>query len=234
MRTGFRTQTGRGFTLIELLVVIAVIGILSALLLPVLSKAKERGRSISCLSNIRQLGMAAALYAADNKDQLPPRLFIPYWVLPLQPYYHDVALLKCPSEPNGSARSYLINGWNDYFAEVLSPPDFAAFMAFKWPEGMRMSKIPNPSATITFGEKRSGSPHAYMDLLQGVRGNDVEELEHGRHGGGNSPRARSSNYGFADGSARSLKFGKSITPINLWAATDKWRNTPPPSLQSLE
>jgi len=234
MRTRLNTQAGHGFTLVELLVVIGVIGILAALLLPVVSKAKERGRSTACLSNLRQLDMAAIMYAGDNKDHLPPRTFIPYWVLPLQPYYRDVALLKCPTEQNGSARSYLINGWNDFFVETLSPQDFAAFMQFHWPQGMKMSQIPIPSETVLFGEKRTGSPHAYMDFLQGVAGNDIEELEHGRHGGGSSVRARTSSFAFADGRVRSLKFGRSVTPINLWATAEKWRNAPPLPLDDLE
>jgi prepilin-type processing-associated H-X9-DG protein/prepilin-type N-terminal cleavage/methylation domain-containing protein len=60
------------FTLLELLVVIAILGILASLLLPVLSKAKDRVRNISCMNNLKQLELCAHLYTADNNDYLVP------------------------------------------------------------------------------------------------------------------------------------------------------------------
>ena len=59
------------FTLIELLVVIAIIAILAAMLLPALSAARERARTASCVSNLKNLGLACAMYSNDFKDCVP-------------------------------------------------------------------------------------------------------------------------------------------------------------------
>lgn len=98
----------RGFTLIELLVVIAIIAILAGILFPVYSRSREQARKTACLSNLKELGMALAMYAQDYDETFP------FWILPcyndpnfprgglhwteeIFPYVRNADIFRCPS-----------------------------------------------------------------------------------------------------------------------------------------
>ena len=131
----------RAFTLIELLVVIAIIGILASLLLPVLSKAAERGRSIACRSNLHQMGVALEVYIGENDNHLPVMYDVPTNSPPTNNFpcvntvlvkqLSSTNVLRCPSdnqmlfEMTGSSYSWnvLLNGQDASHPDLLGLTD---------------------------------------------------------------------------------------------------------------
>lgn len=121
-------QKRKGFTLIELLVVIAIIAILAAILFPVFARARENARRASCMSNLKQIGLAVIQYTQDYDERLPASYdgtatynIYNMWMGKLEPYMKSPQILFCPSDkaldsdPSGGASGATFANRNVYW-----------------------------------------------------------------------------------------------------------------------
>jgi prepilin-type N-terminal cleavage/methylation domain-containing protein/prepilin-type processing-associated H-X9-DG protein len=166
-KSSSRTQN-KAFTLIELLVVIAIIAILAAILFPVFARARENARKTSCLSNMKQIGLAGMQYAQDYDDYLLPvsNAGSQTWIMLAQPYIKSWQAFTCPSATskqtfqaqwgfpsNGDTRanntvSYAVNA--TYGGDT--DPD-RVFGNSSWSgKSNHMSAIPVPAETVFAGD----------------------------------------------------------------------------------
>jgi prepilin-type N-terminal cleavage/methylation domain-containing protein len=230
----------KAFTLIELLVVIAIIAILASMLLPALARAKQSALRIQCASDIRQLGLSLRMYVDDSEDRLPPRDTAKRWPERLSVYFKDLKVLRCPNDgllaatatnstflADAAPRSYIINGWNDYFENQGNATVWNNYKLGSSGVSLKENTITEPSTTVVFGEKDYDSPHYYMDFSFV---DDIWQLDQSKHSGNRNVRADDrvggSNHAMADGSVQFIKFGRAFQPRNLWAIVPKVRDTP--------
>ncbi|BCM92709.1 hypothetical protein IAD21_04591 [Abditibacteriota bacterium] len=225
----FLSKSRSAFTLIELLVVIAIIAILAAILFPVFARARENARRASCMSNMKQIGLAFGQYAQDYDETMVPSFVqypssYPYWSELLQPYVKSVQIFKCPSNTlnvNWSLstipKSYVCNGG-------YSSTDFGGTGAIGdrpmrplnynyagYDKGVNTSFYQSPSQTIVVAEKGTDTTNeAQISYIGSVTppGNALQN-----HLG-------TSNYLFVDGHVKALKPIATGTPYNMWLSNN--------------
>jgi len=208
-------RSKRGFTLIELLVVIAIIAILAAILFPVFARAREKANAAACISNLKQLGLAALMYAQDYDEHM---LFACYsypdlgcmwgsyaWTrwfgVPLYPYLKSVEVLRCESYKLGT----ISEPWSSYSSGRANPNSYGynaynlgyylrAGYTTRMYAGVTLADIPDPSMIIMFGPRYCIAGDAmqrsiayYYCLPQAHNGGD--------------------NFAFCDGHAKWMNFG---------------------------
>jgi len=157
----------KAFTLIELLVVIAIIALLMAILMPALNRAKEQSRAVACRSNLRQIGVAAQMYADAWNDHIPRGAHagapVPWFVLYL-PYlshrqdiedYRSVGIYRCPSYPDKEQTvCFVVNNWRFFDPDWRTDYDGEEY---REKEYIRLTQYRHLDWTVYLADNEDGS-----------------------------------------------------------------------------
>ncbi len=221
------TDARSAFTLVELLVVVGIVAVLLAILLPALARAQDGARTVRCAGNLRQIALAANMYAIENDDVLPrsSHSALAHGQLPWGPALMNQlnagtytgafgpeweklinGLYRCPSDLRRGVGQYSYA--KSVYPELTGPETGITPAAGKtWP---RMQRIPRHASTILFVDYQGTSDHVMAHFWYiGAASDDVAKLRH---------RNRA-NYAMVDGHVETLDFNQTYDParnIDNW------------------
>jgi len=223
----------QAFTLIELLVVIAIIAILAAILFPVFARARENARKAACMSNLKQIGLAAMMYVQDYDEHYPIMDIYPVlnsggrWYDLLQPYAKSRQVFACPT--SGPVLANCSYGWNisgtwhgtlngatnsgngfGYRPTTTYTPDHSI--------GLSLAAVTDPSTTIMITDPTSNGYGSNGVAAVGYLTKDYMPVLHGGQAYNTPPVTDFSgggNYLFADGHVKFLQASRAFCS-SMW------------------
>lgn len=212
-----------GFTLIELLVVIAIIAILAAILFPVFAQAREKARTVTCLSNTKEVALARLMYVQDYDETFPPNRIYntdgthTTWRAAVMPYMKSEQLYRCPSAPwarneyDWPDTSCLADGGmtlqdyrNGNFHSRINFADNGNIFG----NAASLASIQYPASTVQILETRDFWPDLGTWTIGWNYDRNGGSLPFWHNGGG--------NWGFGDGHSKWLRLSATISPTFMW------------------
>jgi prepilin-type N-terminal cleavage/methylation domain-containing protein/prepilin-type processing-associated H-X9-DG protein len=207
-----------GFTLIELLVVIAIIAILAAILFPVFARAREKARQTSCLSNLKQIGLAEKMYEQDYDEvtgtyiqNAPSGVGTDYsWIDILEPYTKNTQIFTCPSndqEYRLPDPAYV--GHQASYGANISSTGVGGLTGQGYLYCHRkIASFEAPSETAIFADTNGAHYFRYS-------GGEADNMEFLHNGG--------ANVTYLDGHAKWISEGAVMTEVGKWPDTNFFR-----------